>query len=87
MSQDLKCAALEWKMTGQGKDYVECDGRTAKLYRLEGLMLAVEVALCPAHAKYFSSRSRPDDWQGVYVIDVETDEDLTRWIRPWKSSL
>lgn len=64
-----RCVAMDWEKTEH--DYVLCDSpESVKLYRLEGLLLAVEVWLCEAHRKYFEGA--PPGWRLVTVTEIKT---------------
>jgi hypothetical protein len=49
----MVCAALDWKRTPDGMDYVPCDGTAAINCKITGLLLTVKVPLCSAHQKAF----------------------------------
>ena len=58
------CEALDWVKADH--DYVQCSGiQSIRRYRLEGIMLAVEVDLCDGHANYF--KAQPPGWRSVIV--------------------
>ena len=51
---ETTCAALDWKPTNAGKDYVPCTSKgEVEEVELLGTMLRVKVRLCRAHQKFF----------------------------------
>ena len=71
-----KCAAMDWKLTKGGKDYVECSAGATHVIRLEGTFLAVTVRMCEAHQRYFINGSRTEHWT---VVDAETGHEVRFW--------
>ena len=62
------CAALDWEKSAH--DYVECSAHDGiRAYRLDGLLISVEVTLCESHADYLETR--PRGWENLKVVEVK----------------
>jgi hypothetical protein len=65
---------MTWGRGDRGEEYVSCSSKKVKHFRLEGLLLAVDVHLCGAHEKFL--KGKPKGWGTVEVVEIKEEEKL-----------